>query len=182
MNKIIGLVFLVSFSPLFLLVAIIVLLSDGFPVLFRQKRIGINNLEFQIFKFRTMKNNTPDIATHQFINSKDYFIRFGLFLRKYSLDELPQIINIINGTLNFIGPRPALYNQKDLIAMRTEKKIHKIPPGITGWAQVNGRDNLDIIEKVEMDYFYMLNKSFLLDFKIIFLTIYNVIKAKNIKN
>ena len=159
----------------------IVLFSDGFPIFFRQKRIGINNNEFQIYKFRTMKNSTPDVATDQLKNPNDYLISCGFFLRKYSLDELPQIINVINGTLNFIGPRPALHNQEDLIILRTKKKIHSILPGITGWAQVNGRDNLDIFEKVRMDYYYLIKKSFLLDLKIIFLTIYKVINSENIK-
>lgn len=159
----------------------IVLFSDGFPIFFRQKRIGINNNEFRIYKFRTMKKNTPDVATDQLKNPKEYLIRCGFFLRKYSLDELPQIINVINGTLNFIGPRPALHNQKDLIILRTKKKIHSILPGITGWAQVNGRDNLDIHEKVRMDYYYLIKQSFLLDLKIIFLTIYKVINSENIK-
>ncbi len=100
----------------------IVLFSDGFPIFFRQKRIGINNNEFHIYKFRTMKNSTPDVATDQLKNPNDYLISCGFFLRKYSLDELPQIINVINGTLNFIGPRPALHNQEDLIILRTKKK------------------------------------------------------------
>lgn len=159
----------------------IVLFSDGFPIFFRQKRIGINNNEFRIYKFRTMKKNTPDVATDQLKNPEEYLIRCGFFLRKYSLDELPQIINVINGTLNFIGPRPALHNQKDLIILRTKKKIHSILPGITGWAQVNGRDSLDIFEKVRMDYYYLIKQSFLLDLKIIFLTIYKVINSENIK-
>ena len=127
-----------------------------------------------------MKKDTPDIPTHLL---KDFnpVTRYG-FLRKFSLDELPQLINIITGDMNFIGPRPALHNQEDLIRMRTDRNVHKTKPGVTGWAQVNGRDELDINEKVQMDYYYHCNKSFLLDLKIFWLTIIKVIKADGVSN
>tara|TARA_Y100001970_G_C14225789_1_gene855582 strand:- start:2344 stop:2889 length:546 start_codon:yes stop_codon:yes gene_type:complete len=179
-NRLFGLMFLVVLIPFFLIISITIIINDGFPILFKQKRIGINNKEFWIYKFRTMKKNTPDIPTHLFKDSKYYYIKSGLFLRKYSLDELPQLLNIIKGDINFIGPRPALFNQEDLIKIRTIKGIHKIMPGISGWAQINGRDNLSITEKVEMDYFYLNNRSVTLDLKIIILTIYKVLKSADI--
>ena len=127
-----------------------------------------------------MKKNTPDIATHLFTNTKDIYTRSGPLLRKFSFDELPQIINVIKGELNYIGPRPALYNQYDLVDLRTRKGIHTLIPGITGWAQVNGRDKLSILEKVKMDIYYLENKSVWLDLKIIYLTILKVINAENV--
>ena len=127
-----------------------------------------------------MKKNTPDIATHLITNTKDIYTRSGPLLRKFSFDELPQIINVIKGELNYIGPRPALYNQYDLVDLRTRKGIHTLVPGITGWAQVNGRDKLSILEKVKMDIYYLENKSVLLDIKIIYLTLFKVISAKNV--
>ncbi len=127
-----------------------------------------------------MKKSTPDKATHLLKNSKDFYNKCGPFLRKYSLDELPQLFNIVIGDLNFIGPRPALYNQDDLKALRTEKKIHLIKPGITGWAQINGRDNISIEEKVDLDYYYMKNQSLLLDFKILLSTVYKILKSEDV--
>ena len=133
-----------------------------------------------ITRFRTMLKNTPDIPTHLVINKKNLFTKTGSFLRKYSIDELPQLINIIKGDLVFIGPRPALYNQEDLIKLRTKKNIHQLAPGLTGWAQVNGRDELSIADKVKMDYFYLKNKSVSLDIKILFLTAKKVLKAEDV--
>tara|TARA_B100002051_G_C16591044_1_gene562858 strand:- start:260 stop:754 length:495 start_codon:yes stop_codon:yes gene_type:complete len=162
-----------------MLVGLIIVLEDGFPIIFRQKRIGLNNNHFLIFKFRTMKKNTPDIPTHLMDKNIPY-TRIGPYIRKYSLDELPQLVNIVRGEIKFIGPRPALYNQKDLIKMRTEKNIHTLLPGITGWAQVNGRDELSMAQKVELDYFYLKNISFRLNVFILWLTILKVIKAEDV--
>ena len=179
-RKFIALLIVLLLAPVYLIVFFVILFDDGFPILFMQKRIGENNKEFNIFKFRTMKKSTPNKATHLLNNSKDFYNKSGPFLRKYSIDELPQLFNIVIGDLNFIGPRPALYNQDDLKALRTKKKIHLIKPGITGWAQINGRDNISIEEKVNLDYYYMKNQTLFLDFKILFNTIYKILKSEDV--
>ena len=127
-----------------------------------------------------MKNNTPDVATHLLKKTDSIYTKFGKIYRKFSIDEIPQILNIIKGDLNFIGPRPALYNQDDLIKLRTSYGIHKIVPGVTGWAQVNGRDSLSIPQKVELDKFYMDNKSLTLDLKVLLLTAKRVLFGVNV--
>lgn len=170
----------IMLSPIFLIIALIILIDDGYPIFFQQKRVGLNNKQFWIYKFRTMLNNTPDIATHLMDENTGFVTRSGRILRKYSLDELPQLFNIILGDIAFIGPRPALYNQYDLIKIRTESGIQLIMPGITGWAQVNGRDELNLYQKVEMDLFYRNNMSVYLDVKILFLTLYKVLSSENI--
>jgi O-antigen biosynthesis protein WbqP len=169
-------------SPFFFLVSIIIYVSDGSPIFFTQKRVGKNNVHFNLYKFRTMRKDTPDIATHLMKNPKQYLIKFGSFLRKYSLDEIPQIINIINRDMSYVGPRPALYNQNDLISLRTSKNIQSIMPGITGWAQINGRDELSIKKKVEYDLFYLQNKNLFLDLKIILLTFTKVFFKKGVSH
>ena len=133
-------------------------------------------------KFRTMRSDTPQQATHLMCNPDDYLLSSGNFLRKYSLDELPQIFSVINGSMNFVGPRPALYNQYDLIEIRDRKSIFEIKPGITGWAQVNGRDNLSIEEKVQYDEEYLRRASLSFDIYIIWLTIIKVIKKDGISH
>ena len=168
----------IMLSPIFLIIALIILIDDGYPIFFQQKRVGLNNKQFWIYKFRTMLNNTPDIATHLMDENTGFVTRSGRILRKYSLDELPQLFNIILGDIAFIGPRPALYNQYDLIKIRTESGIQLIMPGITGWAQVNGRDELNLYQKVEMDLFYRNNMSVYLDVKILFLTLYKVLSSE----
>ena len=145
-------------------------------------RIGINNDEFWIYKFRTMKKDTPDIATHLVKEARDYNTVIGPILRKLSIDELPQLINIVKGEMVFVGPRPALYNQDNLIKLRTEKNIHNLKPGVTGWAQVNGRDELSIPEKVKLDEYYLQNKSIILDIKILFMTGFQVIFPKGVSH
>ena len=164
-----------------LVVSFIILIDDGLPVIFRQKRIGLNNKNFKIYKFRTMKRDTPDIPTDMISKKNIAYLKTGEFLRKYSIDELPQLWNIIKGDLVFIGPRPALHNQIDLKEIRQKKGIHKLKPGVTGWAQVNGRDSLSLIDKVEMDYYYLKNKSLILDIKILVLTLFRILIPKNIK-
>jgi len=180
MSKLFSIILLVILTPIFFFTSIIILISDGFPVFFRQKRIGVNNKTFFIYKFRSMKRNTPDIPTHLFRQDKVNYILFGPLLRKYSIDELPQLINILKGDMYFIGPRPALYIQNDLIELRTNAGVHKLKPGVTGWAQVNGRDELSIDEKVEMDYYYLKNKSIRLDCNILYLTFIKSIKADGV--
>jgi len=170
MSRGISIFILIILSPIFLLVALAIIIDDKFPVFFCQKRIGLNNKIFWIYKFRTMKKETPDIPTHLVNDVQSFNTKIGQFLRKSSIDELPQLINIINGDMTFIGPRPALHNQKDLIALRIEKGVNKLKPGITGWAQVNGRDNLSISDKVALDEYYLNNKSFWLNIKILFMT------------
>ena len=180
LNKIISLFMMIILMPIFLVISLIIVIDDGFPIFFMQKRIGKNKKLFDIIKFRTMKNNTKDIPTHLVKNYDNKILRSGIFLRKYSLDELPQIINVNFGDINFIGPRPALFNQQDLIELRERYNIHSIKPGITGWAQVNGRDSLSIKEKVRYDDYYVKNKSFILDIKILYKTIFKVFFAKDI--
>ena len=133
-------------------------------------------------KFRTMRSNTPNVATHLLTNADQFITPIGKFLRKTSLDEIPQLWSVVEGNMVFVGPRPALFNQDDLIALRAEKGIHKLTPGITGWAQVKGRDELPIPEKVEMDFYYLKNRSFMLDFIIILKTIVIVLRSKGVSH
>ncbi len=167
-------------TPLMFFISLLILIEDGFPILFTQKRIGINKCKFTIFKFRTMKKNTGDIPTHLLQNRNSFITNIGYYLRKMSLDELPQLFNIIKGDMTLIGPRPALYNQEDLIDLREEKGIHSLKPGLTGWAQVNGRDEISIRKKVDFDYYYLKNKNLFLDLRIFFLTVYKVLFRQDI--
>ena len=177
-----SLILLICLSPLFIIVFLIIIVDDGLPIFFKQKRVGLNNVHFWIYKFRTMKNDTPDIPTHLVKDGKSYYTGIGLFLRNFSLDELPQLINIMKGDMTFIGPRPALYNQDDLIELRTQAGVQTLMPGVTGWAQVNGRDELSIPDKVKMDTYYLKNQSLYLDMKILFLTILKVFKTEGISH
>ncbi len=179
-EKLIALILLILLLPILILISLLILNEDGKPVFYCQSRIGKNNKEYIIYKFRTMKKDTPEVASHLLDNTSLYFTKSGPLLRKMSLDELPQLFNILRGEMTFVGPRPALHNQTDLIELRTKQGLHKLVPGITGWAQINGRDELSIIEKVEYDVFYLKHKSFLFDLKIIFLTIQKVISRSNV--
>ncbi|KTD88405.1 sugar transferase [Paenibacillus etheri] len=167
--------------PIFLIIAIAIKTSSKGPILFKQKRLGKNKLEFNILKFRTMRTDTPqDMPTH-LLEDPDFFItKIGKFLRKTSLDELPQIINILKGEMSIVGPRPALWNQYDLIAERDKYGANDIKPGLTGWAQINGRDELPNIVKAEYDGFYVKNKSVVLDVKVFLKTIFKVSTANGI--
>jgi O-antigen biosynthesis protein WbqP len=176
-NKVIAAIILIIFLPLIFFSCIYILIIDGLPVIYIQRRSGQDNSFFNIYKLRTMKKNTPDVATDQLSFNPFYF--GGKILRKLSIDELPQLINIINGEINFIGPRPALYNQTELINERNRLGISVLKPGITGWAQVNGRDNISEKQKIKFDYYYLKNKSFKLNFIIIMKTIYKVIAVKD---
>lgn len=177
-SSLIGFIF---FLPLFLIISLIIKLSSPGPILFKQRRIGKDNEEFYILKFRTMRIDTPNVATHLLENPDKYITKIGKVLRKTSLDELPQLINIIRGEMSVVGPRPALYNQLNLKEMRTKKGIHKLVPGLTGWAQINGRDEIPLNEKVELDKYYLDNKTFLFDIKIIFMTVISVLKSDGIQ-
>ena len=160
--------------PLILTVAAVRMSSPG-PILFWSKRVGRNNCLFQMPKFRSMRIETPAVATHLLQNPNQWLTPIGSFLRRSSLDELPQLWCIIKGDMSFVGPRPALFNQDDLIAMRTERGVHQLVPGLTGWAQVNGRDELPIPKKVELDYEYLQRRSFLFDLKILWMTALKVL-------
>jgi O-antigen biosynthesis protein WbqP len=182
LNRLFALLLLIIFSPLFLIVAIIILIQDGFPVFFTQKRIGINYTFFKIYKFRSMKKNTPNVATHLLTNPDQYLLRIGKFIRKSSLDELPNLINIIKGEMVFVGPRPALYNQDDLMTLRVATGVDKLKPGITGWAQINGRDDISIEQKVQLEQEYMNKRSTLFDIEIIIKTFTNVLFSKGVSH
>jgi O-antigen biosynthesis protein WbqP len=182
LNRLFALLLLIICSPIFLIVAIIIIMQDGFPVFFKQKRVGINYTFFHIYKFRSMKKNTPNVATHLLTNPEQYLLRIGKFIRKTSLDELPNLINIIKGDMVFVGPRPALYNQDDLMALRVATGVSKLKPGITGWAQINGRDEISIHEKVKLEQEYLQKKSFLFDFEILIKTFTNVLFSKGVSH
>jgi O-antigen biosynthesis protein WbqP len=182
LNKIAALFFIIIFLPFFILIGLIILVEGGTPVFFKQKRVGINYSFFFIYKFRTMKKNTPNVATHLLDNPEQYLLKIGPILRKLSLDELPNLINIIKGEMVFVGPRPALYNQDDLMVLRVAAGVDKLKPGITGWAQINGRDEISLEQKVALESEYLQKKSFLFDCKIIFLTISNVILRKGVNH
>ncbi len=179
-NRFIALIVLLLLAPIFIIVGVSIIFEDGFPVFFKQKRVGINNSIFLIFKFRSMKKNTPDVATHLLEDPGQYLLKSGKIIRKLSFDELPNLINIIKGEMAFVGPRPALYNQYDLIELRTKHGIEKLKPGITGWAQINGRDEIAIEEKVLLDKEYLEKKSMIFDLKIIIKTFTNVLFSKGV--
>ena len=168
---------IVVLSPVYLIVALAIKVDDPGPVFFRQKRVGIHKTHFNILKFRTMKMNTPkDTPTHLLENPQQYITKVGRILRKTSLDELPQIFQIFTGDMSIIGPRPALWNQYDLIAERDKYGANDVRPGLTGWAQINGRDELPIDVKARFDGEYVENMSFLFDCKCFFGTIVSVLK------
>ena len=167
--------------PMILISLLIKLTSSG-QVIYWSKRVGHNNCIFKMPKFRTMRIDTPQVATHLMKNVDKYYSPIGFFLRRTSLDELPQIFSVLKGDMSFVGPRPALFNQYDLISLRTEKGIISVLPGITGWAQVNGRDDLTVYDKVEFDKEYFDKKSFVFDLKIIILTIFKVVKREDISH
>ncbi len=166
--------------PILVVTGIVLKLTSQGPVLYWSNRVGINNTIFRMPKFRTMRADTPAVATHLMKNPDAYLTPIGSFLRKFSLDELPQLYSILKGDISFVGPRPALYNQDDLVELRTEKGIHKLIPGITGWAQVNGRDELPIPVKVEFDEYYLKNRSFFFDLKILWMTFVKVVRREGV--
>ena len=172
---------IVVLSPVYLLICIAIVADDPGPVFFRQKRVGIHKTHFLILKFRTMKVSTPkDVPTHLLENPEQYITRVGKFLRKTSLDELPQIFQIFTGKMAIIGPRPALWNQFDLIAERDKYGANEVRPGLTGWAQINGRDELPIDVKARFDGEYVQNLSFAFDCKCFFGTIRSVLKSEGV--
>ena len=182
LNRLLALIVLIIISPVLLAVALAIFIEDGPPIFFKQKRIGENYTFFNICKFRSMKKNTPNVATHLLTNPDQYLLNIGKFIRKASLDELPNLINIIKGEMVFVCPRPALYNQDDLMALRIAAGVDKLKPGITGWAQINGRDEISLEEKVKLEKEYLQHKSFWFDVKIIIKTIANVLFGKGVKH
>ena len=178
---VLSLIGIIVLSPIILIVALAVKLTSPGPMLFKQRRIGKNNDEFQIYKFRTMRIDTPNVPTHLLENPEQWITPVGKFLRKTSLDELPQLFNILKGEMSIVGPRPALYNQIDLKEMRTEAGIHKLVPGLTGWAQINGRDEIPLSLKVKLDKEYLEKKNFFFDIKIIFMTVLSVLKSEGVQ-
>lgn len=166
----------------FIIVALAVKLTSKGPILYWSSRVGKNNTLFQMPKFRSMRVGTPAVATHLLENPDALLTPIGSFIRKSSLDELPQLWCILKGDMSFVGPRPALYNQDDLIALRTEAGVHLLIPGLTGWAQINGRDELPIPQKVALDREYLEKRSFFLDLQIIFLTFLKVIRKDGVSH
>lgn len=182
LNRIIAILLLILLSPVFLIVSVVIMLEDGFPVFFQQKRVGVEYTFFRIYKFRTMKKNTPNVATHLLKNPEQYLLKIGGLLRKLSIDELPNLINILKGEMVFVGPRPALYNQDDLMALRVAAGVEGLKPGITGWAQINGRDEISLEEKVAYEKEYLQRKSVCFDLKIVILTFTSVLMSKGVKH
>lgn len=172
---------LILLVPILLIAGLIRLTSKG-PALYWSDRVGVDNEIFKMPKFRTMQIATPAVATHLLQNPDVYLTPIGSFLRKTSLDELPQLWSVLKGDMSFVGPRPALFNQGDLIALRTAKGVHRLIPGITGWAQINGRDELPIPVKVSFDKYYLENHSFFFDLKILWLTLLKVIRREGVSH
>lgn len=163
-----------------LVIALIVRLSSPGPALYWSRRVGRNNQIFLMPKFRSMRTDTPQLATHLLTDSDKWITPVGRFLRVTSLDEMPQLYNILTGDMSFVGPRPALFNQDDLIDFRTGCGVSQIPPGLTGWAQINGRDELSIPDKVRLDEYYMRHQSLVFDLKILLLTFVKVLRREGI--
>jgi O-antigen biosynthesis protein WbqP len=182
LNRFSAIILLIILSPLLLFTALAIFIEDGSPILLKQRRVGINYIFFNIFKFRSMKMNTPHVATHLLTNPEKYLLKIGKFIRKKSLDELPNLINIIKGEMVFVGPRPALYNQDDLMELRVATGVARLKPGITGWAQINGRDEISIHEKVKLEQEYLQKKSILFDIEILIKTFTNVLMSKGVSH
>lgn len=168
--------------PVIIIVFILIKLESKGPAIFKQVRSGRYGKPFYIYKFRSMKVNTPNIATNDFVNSDKYITKVGRIIRKTSIDEIPQLFNILKGEMSIVGPRPVILEEEDLISLRAEYNIDNIHPGITGWAQINGRDNIDNKEKVKYDYEYLINRSLKFDFYIIIKTALKVIQRSDIKD
>lgn len=181
LNIILSSIAIALFLIPFLFICILVKITSPGPAIHWSKRIGKDNKLFLMPKFRTMKTNTPQVATH-LLKGESYLTPIGSFLRKSSLDELPQLWSVFKGDMSIVGPRPALFNQDDLKELRTKENVHTIAPGVTGWAQINGRDELSIPEKVKFDKYYLDHRSLGFDLKIIFLTAYKVIMRADIQH
>ena len=176
-----SLIGLIVLSPVFVITAIAIKIESPGPIIFKQIRVGKNSETFCIYKFRSMREGTPILSTEEFTNATSFITKTGRFIRKTSIDELPQLINILKGEMSIVGPRPVIEKEEELIEARKIYGVDKILPGITGWAQVNGRDDINVEEKVKYDYEYMKNQNILLDIKIILMTVFKVIKSEGIK-
>jgi len=182
MDFVISLIGLLVLSPFLIVIALIIKLESRGKILFTQKRVGKDKVLFNIYKFRSMVSETPkDTPTHLLNDPSRFITKSGAFLRKSSLDELPQLLNILKGDMSIVGPRPALWNQDDLITERDKFKANDLVPGLTGWAQINGRDELPIVEKAKLDGYYASHISLFLDIKIFFLTIFKVLKSDGVR-
>ena len=181
MDIVSSLVGLILLSQLFLLVAILIKLDSKGPIIFKQIRIGKNSKPFYIYKFRSMKIDAPNLSTEEFINASDFTTKVGKFIRKTSIDELPQLVNILKGDMSIVGPRPVIEREVRLLELRKECNVDSILPGITGLAQINGRDNIDDYEKVKYDFEYLSKRNLVLDIKIIINTVLKVAKSEGIK-
>jgi len=166
-------------SPFMLIISVLILIFDGSPIIFSQRRVGYNNELFNIYKFRTMKNGTRQTATADLKEVDSQVTKLGKILRKFSLDEIPQLFNVLKGDMSFIGPRPLIPQEEKIRELRKQNNIYSVKPGITGWAQINGRDNVTMEEKTLLDKEYVENKSLKMDAKIVFKTIINVISSKD---
>ena len=182
LNRLISVILILLLSPVFVICALAIWIEDGSPVLFVQKRVGKEYSFFNMYKFRSMRLDTPNVATHLLQHPDQYVLKTGKILRKLSLDELPNLFNILKGEMCFVGPRPALFNQDDLMKLRINAGVHTLMPGVTGWAQVNGRDELKLEQKVSYEKEYMLKRSILFDFYIIFLTLTQALTSKGVKH
>lgn len=178
---ILSLLALIIFSPIFLIIMILIKLDSKGPIFFLQKRPGLNKQIFTIYKFRTMRIETPNVSTELLGDASLYITKVGKFLRKSSLDELPQLFNILFGHMSIVGPRPALFNQEDLIELREKAQINSIKPGLTGYAQIKGRDMISDLKKVEYDEYYLNNMDVMFDVKIILWTVKSVIKSEGVR-
>jgi O-antigen biosynthesis protein WbqP len=176
LSRLLSLILLIVLSPVLILTAIIIYLEDGGPIFFLQRRVGRNKIFFWIYKFRTMKKDTPNVSKQTLKNPSLYHLNCGSFIRDFSIDEIPNLINIFKGEMNFIGPRPALYSEYEFIELREKAGVNVLKPGITGWAQVNGRDYLTNETKCRYDKEYLENKSMIFDVKILFLTLWAIAK------
>ena len=181
MDIVSSLVGIILLSPLFLLVAILIKLDSKGPIIFKQIRIGKNSKPFYIYKFRSMKIDAPNLSTEEFINASDFTTKVGKFIRKTSIDELPQLVNILKGDMSIVGPRPVIEREVRLLEIIKECNVDSILPGITGLAQINGRDNIDDYEKVKYDFEYLSKRNLVLDIKIIINTVLKVTKSEGIK-
>lgn len=179
---IIAVLLLILLSIPLLLIALLIKMTSKGPVLYWSDRVGKNNTIFRMPKFRSMQPDAPPVATHLLSDPDQHITPLGKWLRKTSIDELPQLLSVLKGDMSFVGPRPALFNQDDLVALRTSRDIHTLVPGITGWAQINGRDELQIPAKVDYDFYYLQNRSFMFDLKILMMTLSNVIAGKGVQH
>lgn len=172
---------IILLSPIFLIISTLIKLESEGPIIFKQLRAGKNSKPFYIYKFRSMKSDAPTLSTNEFKDANLFITKIGRFIRKTSIDELPQLINILKGDMSIVGPRPVILDEKELISLRQEYNVDNILPGITGLAQINGRDSIGNEEKVKLDYEYLQNRSLKLDIKIVFITIFKVLKKSDIK-